>query len=222
VRTALLALAVCLAGCASPGAHLRGVEGPDLVVQLRSATLPGALQPVACHCFWVTYDPAKNEWHRWEVLQEPHQCETSWGYVHFDAFRPDTTVGGGPVRVEREWRGDDARRLAAALATSPSYPARDVYRAWPGPNSNTFAAWVLRQSGVSAEMPPTAVGKDYVPAVAAGRTTSGTGVQFETLPLGAKVGLKEGVEANVLGMTIGVSLWPPAIKLPFGRIGPRN
>lgn len=88
-----------------------------------------------------------------------------------------------------------------------------------GPNSNTYAAWVLKQSGVSGELPPCAVGKDYVPAVGAGRTTSGTGVELETLPVGAKVGLKEGVEADVLGMTFGVSVWPPALKLPFGRIG---
>ena len=33
--------------------------------------------------------------------------------------------------------------------------------------------------------------------------------------LGLGLGLREGVELHLLGLTAGVSLWPPALKLPL-------
>ena len=33
--------------------------------------------------------------------------------------------------------------------------------------------------------------------------------------VGAQVGLAEGVELHLLGLTLGVDLWPPQVKLPF-------
>ena len=34
------------------------------------------------------------------------------------------------------------------------------------------------------------------------------------------VGLEEGVEINLFGLSAGVDIWPPAIKLPaVGRVG---
>ena len=68
------------------------------------------------------------------------------------------------------------------------------------------------------DLPPNAVGKDWpttVPWVLGlQRTTTGLGVQVDVLVLGAQVGLT-GVEAHILGTAVGISWWPPAIKLPF-------
>ena len=46
-------------------------------------------------------------------------------------------------------------------------------------------------------------------------------MQVETPVLGLKLGLKEGVEVLVIGLSIGVDFWPPAIIVPVGpgRIG---
>lgn len=189
------------------------------MVELRSATLPGVLRVVARHCWFVTRDAATGEVHRWEVWQDADAGGESWGHVHRDLLEPDSGVGGGPYRVEREWTGEGASRLAATLATALTYPHSDTYHAWPGPNSNTFVAWVLHEAGVGMDLPPTAVGKDYTGSVRLGWSPTRTGVQLQTLPVGAKLGLLDGVEADVLGMTFGVALWPPAIKLPFGRLG---
>ena len=42
------------------------------------------------------------------------------------------------------------------------YPYGDTYRIWPGPNSNTFTAFVLRDvPELRVDLPPTAIGKDY-------------------------------------------------------------
>ncbi len=97
------------------------------------------------------------------------------------------------------------------------------YRAWPGPNSNTFVAAVLDAvPGIRASLPPTAIGKDYPYD---GRwvrlAPSGTGFR---LSLGGYAGLTlawvEGVEVNILGGVAGLDLRRPAIKLPgLGRLG---
>ena len=96
------------------------------------------------------------------------------------------------------------------------------YRAWPGPNSNTFVAAVLdAMPGVKATLPPTAIGKDYpYDGRWFRRTSSRTGL---ALTLGGYAGLTvgwvEGVELSLLGLVVGVDVRRPALKLPgLGRI----
>ena len=35
---------------------------------------------------------------------------------------------------------------------------------WPGPNSNTFVAWVLREAGVEHALDPRGIGRNYLTA----------------------------------------------------------
>jgi hypothetical protein len=75
------------------------------------------------------------------------------------------------------------------------------------------------------DLPPTAVGKDFLPDGAPiGLAPSGTGVQLSLLGLaGVLVGWEEGLEVNLLGLTFGLDLNRPALKLPgVGRIGVPN
>ncbi len=52
------------------------------------------------------------------------------------------------------------------------------YRLWPGPNSNSFIAAILREvPGMNATMPPNAIGRDFRPGPYFGWTDSGTGVE---------------------------------------------
>ena len=66
------------------------------------------------------------------------------------------------------------------------------------------------------ELPPTAVGKDYLgPSSFAARAPSGTGFQVSLLGvLGLTLGLEEGLELNILGLSFGVDPLGLAIKLP--------
>jgi len=41
------------------------------------------------------------------------------------------------------------------------YPFCDRYLPWPGPNSNTFAAWVLEQAGIEHALGWKAIGRNY-------------------------------------------------------------
>jgi hypothetical protein len=190
------------------------------VVQLGYSPLPTALGLLAVHYHFLTFDPAEGQWHRWDLWQYSDQGgSASWDHVHRDLLGYQAGVGGGSPHLEREWRGDEARALLRALERSADYPNRYYYLAWPGPNSNTYPAWVLRQAGVSADLDPRALGKDYHGRVGAGRTTTHTGVQVESAILGAKIGLEDGVELHFLCFTFGIDVWPPAIKTPLGRVG---
>jgi hypothetical protein len=94
---------------------------------------------------------------------------------------------------------------------------------WPGPNSNTFTAWVLRAvPELEADLPPTAIGKDYRGKSLVGAAPSGKGFQFSLFGLaGITASGVEGLELNLLGLTFGINPFDPALKLPLvGRIGP--
>ena len=115
-------------------------------VELRDAPLHfiGAL---AVHCWFVVRrDDGRCE--RWEVWQTPDAGGTSIGHVHRDLKGPDEGVGGGPARTLARWEGSPAEQIRRVLEAIARYPYCRRYRYWPGPNSNTFAAWVLREAGI--------------------------------------------------------------------------
>jgi hypothetical protein len=225
LRWLLLAwLALALAGEAysrmRPTAWMaRTATSDEVVVQLRCATVPGELGLLGVHYWFAVFDPETQRWHRWEVWQQADARGTSWGHVHEDLMGVDANVGGGPVQVRAEWHGAEARALADVVACSSEYPDRGRYLAWPGPNSNTYIAWVLRRAGVAADLEPRGLGKDYLGLAGVAISTTGTGVQAESPLLGLKVGLRDGVEVHVLYFTFGLDAWRPAVKTPFGRLG---
>lgn len=120
------------------------------------------------------------------------------------------------VAVIAEVAGPPAQALGERmLAIADEFPQATAYRAWPGANSNTFVVWLARAAGMGVLLPPNAVGKDYTGWIAAGASSTGVGLHVDTAVLGAQVGLVEGVELHALGLTAGVGLWPPSLKLPF-------
>jgi hypothetical protein len=124
--------------------------------------------------------------------------------------------------VDRRGEGVD-RLIDRVEAAAREYPYPATYRTWPGPNSNTFTAFIARAvPELKLDLPPTAVGKDFLPGGApVGVTPSGTGFQLSLLGLaGVLVGWEEGFELNLLGLTFGLDWNRPALKLPgVGRVG---
>ena len=77
---------------------------------------------------------------------------------------------------------------------------------------------------LNLELPPTAIGKDYLDQGALiASTPSGSGYQLSLFGvLGASLGRSEGIELHILGLTLGIDPFDFAIKLPsVGRIGSR-
>lgn len=113
-------------------------------------------------------------------------------------------------------------RIEAAVV---AYPHAAEYRVWPGPNSNTFTAWVLRRvPELQADLPPTAIGKDYLGDRIFASAPSGSGVQLSLAGLlGILASDVEGLEVNILGLSFGVNPFDFSLKLPLiGRIGPQR
>jgi len=171
--------------------------------------------------------------HSWVVFKEKGASRYT---------RYDYTAWGEPIRVngfaaDGRWFGDAPEVVAAAVGEAavqmiPRMPeaiekyqwrAYGDYRAWPGPNSNTFVNAVLASvPELKAVLPPTAIGKDYpYDGALIAPTPSHTGFRVSLGGyLGLTLGWVEGVEINFLGAVIGVDLRRPALKLPgLGRLG---
>jgi uncharacterized protein DUF3750 len=131
--------------------------------------------------------------------------------------------GAAPERLADK-RGPGVDALIERIdRAARDYPFATEYTMWPGPNSNTFTAWVARAvPELKVDLPPTAIGKDFLGDRIVATAPSGSGLQLSLFGLlGLTASGVEGVEINLLGFTFGVDLFPPAIKLPLiGRIGP--
>jgi len=171
--------------------------------------------------------------HSWIVLRPAGAASytrydyTAWSEtVRVNGFEPDGRWFGHVPEVVFAANGDAAAalipRMQMAIRTYDSNN-RGNYRAWPGPNSNTFVAAVMDEvPEIRAVLQPTAIGKDYPYD---GRwlrlAPSGTGVKLTLYGyVGVTLAWVEGLEINILGAVAGLDFRHPAIKLPgLGRFG---
>jgi hypothetical protein len=168
---------------------------------------------------WVVIKPENaTTWSRYDVV--------GWGQpVRSNGWAPDGRWYGDTPRVLVDVRGATATALIPKVKSAiAEYTYRNAgdYRVWPGPNSNTFTATILRAvPELETTLPSNAVGKDFRPGLYAGLTDSRTGIEASVFGLlGIKLGWVEGVELNFLGLVAGLDLRYPAVKLPgFGRLG---
>lgn len=118
-------------------------------------------------------------------------------------------------------KGDPEKETKYGKKSTMEKHSKNAYFPWPGPNSNSFVDYIGRNvAHLAFELSPQAVGKDYSPYIHVGRTTTKTGIELETPVLGFQIGFNEGVELHLLQLTFGVSIFPPALKIPFiGRFG---
>ncbi len=143
--------------------------------------------------------------------------------VSIDHRSPDSRWFGNRPELIAERRGDGVDEVITRIERAvQSYEYADTYRVWPGPNSNTFVAHLLRAAPeLRADLPATAIGKDYLGPKLVAWAPRGTGAQVNVFGvLGGLAGLEEGLELNVLGLTFGVDPLDLSLKLPLaGRIG---
>jgi hypothetical protein len=124
-------------------------------------------------------------------------------------------------------KGEKAQKLIPQIqAAVKNYPYQKNYRAYPGPNSNTFVSYVIRNSpDLKVALPNNAIGKDWLcdknGVQFFALSESKTGVQFSLFGLfGIILGLVEGIEINIIGLSFGIDFMHPAFKLPgVGRVG---
>ena len=192
------------------------------VVQVYSARTFGWRGAFAVHTWLAAKPPAADAYTRYEVIG--WYSRTGHSVVSVTTARtPDTEWFSAAPTVLRDLRGADAQAVIDKLDEAvKAYPHADIYRAWPGPNSNTFIAHLGRAiPELRLTLPANAIGKDYLPAGEFfAHTPSGTGYQASLAGLfGIIAGGDEGFELNVLGLVAGIDFAHPALKLPgIGRI----
>lgn len=77
---------------------------------------------------------------------------------------PDRYWYGEKPKLLKEHRGAGVDELIAAVdQAAQAYPWKQTYKAFPGPNSNTFIAWLGKEvPQLELELPFTAIGSGYL------------------------------------------------------------
>ena len=173
--------------------------------------------------------------HTWIAVKAPEaQSYTVYEVIGWKLRRSETALSvterapdahwfGNAPELLAEKRGAEAEELIPKIEDAiRAYPYAAEYSVWPGPNSNTFTAWVSRAvPELKLDLPPTAIGKDFLGDRIVASAPSGSGFQLSLAGLFAFTASGvEGLELNVLGLTFGIDPFSPALKLPLvGRIG---
>jgi hypothetical protein len=177
--------------------------------------------------------------HTWIAVKPKDATEyTVYQVVGWRLFRGLPALSAQADLPDRYWfnekpkiildvRGEPAEQLIPKIVQAvAAYPYANHYQMWPGPNSNTFTAFIARQvPELGLALPPNAIGKDYLPDSAFfARAPSGSGYQVSIYGLfGVLLAVREGLEINFLGLVYGVNPKALAIDLPgVGELGLRS
>ena len=189
---------------------------PGAVVQVYASRTFGWRGAFAVHT-WIAAKPAHAErYTRYEVIGW-YARDGGSGLMISDTDVPDAEWYGVAPHLIGDLRDGAAEAVIARLPDAAKQYPYTRYRAWPGPNSNTFVAYLGRAiPELRLTLPSLAIGKDYLPlAQPIAVTPSGTGYQLSLGGLlGATLARDEGLEFNLLGLVAGVDLRHAAFKVP--------
>jgi uncharacterized protein DUF3750 len=193
---------------------------PEAVVQVYGARVSGWRGIFGVHT-WIAVKPSNAPAF---TVYEVVGWRLRWAdsVVAIGGRRPDGPWYGARAELLAEARGEHVDRLIARIdRLAQTYPYATRYTVWPGPNSNTFVAWITRACPeLRVEFPPTAIGRDYQPRALFGTAPSGRGVQISLFGLFAVTASPvEGLELNILTLTFGFNPFSGTLKVPvFGRV----
>ncbi len=187
---------------------------PDTLIMVKDIDIPSSealIAQFATHTFLDYRENVDSAWHRIEILNPKS------GIVHEKisvASAHTRKRWGERVRILSQSDGKTNPNFASDIRAFAEGYDDSVYKSYPGPNSNTFMEKMIREvDGVSAILDHNAIGKES--GFYLGKTSGGTGVKVQTPIVGVALGLKEGVEFSALGLSAGVSVYPPSVRIPF-------
>jgi len=197
-------------------------EFKDAVIQIYAARTVGWRGRLAVHT-WISTKPAGAENYTVHHVVG-WRSRRNLPVVVSQVDIPDRAWFGNKPDVLVDIRGEQAEELIPQLIEIVSaYPFADKYVMWPGPNSNTFTAYVGRElPELQLDLPSTAIGKDYLGSnTFFDSTPGGSGYQFSVFGLlGVSLATQEGLELNLLGLNFGINPARLQLKLPgFGIVG---
>ncbi len=194
----------------------RADESRDAAVYILAARTGGLKGALAEHSWIVTKASGAARYERYDKV--------GWGSpIRRNGYAADGRWYSNEPRVVAALHGEAATRalpdIQKAIASYP-FAARGGYHIFPGPNSNSFVAHVLREvPALGAVLPPAAVGRDYPTDGRLLRLDREAGEFSASLfgYAGLSIGARSGFEVNILGLVAGVDPFRWQIKVPaFG------
>lgn len=204
----------------SAGLLAAPAERQEAVIRIYAARTVRWRGIFAVHC-WLVFKPegapayTRYDYTAWTELP-----------VRMNGYAPDGRWFGRVPETLFALDGAPAARLIPKIeAAIRAYPlgAAGDYRAWPGPNSNTFIQAILDAvPEIDATLPALAIGKDFpYDGRWLRRTADGAGFRLSIAGYaGATLGWREGLALDIAGAALRVDLRRPALELPgLGRFG---
>lgn len=196
--------------CSATGLLPDPASRPDAGIYLLSARTSGLKGALASHSWIVIRKPGSRIYERYDKM--------GWGEVIWkDGFPADGLWFSNEPVIDQALEGPAAARLIPAVeAAIASYPfaVEGSYCAWPGPNSNSFIAHVLRAAPEIGRMPATAVGRDFHPRSMVGWHAGHRSFEVNLRGyLGLAVG-RTHLEVRILGLVGGIDLSTRSVLVP--------
>ncbi|WP_370853011.1 DUF3750 domain-containing protein [Pararhizobium haloflavum] len=192
---------------------------PEAAVYIMAARTGGMKGAFATHSWIVTKREGERSYQRYDKV--------GWGSpIRTNAYPADAFWYSNRPVVVGSTHGKAAETLIPAIEDAiDTYPhdGRDVngYRLYPGPNSNTFVAHVLREvPELDLSLPPNAVGRDYLSGGRFLAVSDDWRDIHATLygMLGFSAGWRSGIEVHFMGLVAGIDIRRVGIKIPaFGQ-----
>lgn len=172
-RSVVVIMAVLVTGACTSGKDWRtasresaGIAPPPLstseaVLQVYGADAWGWRGWFAIHTWIAAKRSGEKEYTVYEVIG--WRQNRGLPVVRIERDLPDRYWFGERPRLLKEHRGGGVDRLIGEVdRAAHAYPWPATYKAFPGPNSNTFTAWVARQvPELGLELPFSAIGSGY-------------------------------------------------------------
>ena len=147
---------------AEAAAAANTVDYSDAVVQVYGADVWGVRGRFAIHTWIATKAPHADNYTIYQVIG--WRLRRGISAVSISEGVPNQKwFGSDPILLLDE-RGYQARELVDKIDQAARlYPFADTYTMWPGPNSNSFIAWIgLKVPELNLALPTKALGKNWM------------------------------------------------------------
>jgi hypothetical protein len=134
----------------------------DAIIQVYGADVWGFRGNFAIHTWIATKSRGAADYQVYQVIG--WRLRRGRSVVSITEGNPARPWYGSPAILLHEIRGAGAEALIGQVhAAALSYPFDREYKMWPGPNSNSFTAWIgLEVPGLKLDLPVKAIGQSWM------------------------------------------------------------
>ncbi len=135
---------------------------PEAIVQVYGADVWGFRGNFAIHTWVATKGKNEPDYTIYQVIG--WRLRRGRPVVSVSDGNPARPWYGSPAVLLHERRGPEAEGLVDRIrAAVDAYPYSNQYKMWPGPNSNSFTAWIgLEVPELELDLPVKAIGQSWM------------------------------------------------------------